>query len=268
MVTSIDVIQGPGSGTAAVANRVKIGTITLPAWARGLLRVWATATLVGTYAANKPLLGYIQLESTDINLEPFEFPLEPIGPHLTLGGGGPAAPTKWIINAPAIGQATVDAYMVADIAPNAAPEVQVNFEFNDTGPIGQQLRMKAAEPAVTQSTSADGVTSLTDITELMARIYRVWTYAISSTPIVDSSGCGEIAITSSDFAEIGPLSFSFNPHMGGDANLVGTRTELTKVEVDRSFKSPAAKSTISAKMTVRDAQTTGLTSNWGIVFAE
>lgn len=266
MVVSIDVVQGPGASAAAVANRVKIGTITLPAWARGLLRVWATVAPVGTFAANKPVIGSIQLESTDIDLEPFEFPIEPIAGYLTLGGGGPAPAHKWIVNAKAIGQAKIDAYMVADIAPNAAPEVQVNFEFTDGSPGGQQLRMKAAEPAVTQSTSDNGETSLTDITELMKRIYRVWTYAVATTPIVDSSTCGQVEITSSDFAEVGPLNFSFNPHIGGDADTPATRTELTTVEVDRGFKSPAAKSTISARMIVRDAQTTGPTANWGIVF--
>ena len=266
MVVSIDVIQGPGASSAAVANRVQVGEITLPAWARGLLRVWATVAPVGSYAASKPVIGYIQLESTDIDLEPFEFPIEPIAGYLTLGGGGPAPAKKWIVNSKAIGQAKIQAYMVADIAPNAAPEVQVNFEFTDGAPSGQQLFMSAAEPAVVQSTSDNGETALTDITELMKRIYRVWTYAVATTPIVDSASCGELELTSSDFAQVGPLKFSINPHIGGDANTTATRTELTIVEVDRSFKSPAAKSTISAKMTVRDAQTTGPTANWGIVF--
>lgn len=272
MGTFIDVVQGAGATAAAVANRVKIGTLTLKSDGNFISRVWATVTMVGTYAVNKPLVGYIQLESTDANIEPFEFPIEPVGTYLTLGGGGQREPHKWIVNCPIKDGGDVDIYMVADAAPNAAPEVQVNIEYTNTGSgvvsDVSQIHMAAGEPAVSLSTSDNGAVDLTDITERMSELYGIWSYGLFTTVVADSAVCATLEVKSNDFAESGPINFSINPQLGGDANTTATAVDLTLVEIVRPFKGGGSKQTIKCQATMRDAVSTAPVANWGVIYAE
>lgn len=268
MALFVDVVQGPGATAAAVANRVKVGTLTLKADGNFITRVWATAAVVGTYAANKPLVGYIQLESNDANIEPFEFPIEPVPSYITLGGAPQREAHKWPCNCPIKAGGSIDVYMVADVAPNAAPEIQCNIEYSNGGGGGEQLHMAAGEPAVAQSTSDNGETALTNITEAMGHLYALWAYGVFTTPVADSAVTATLEVKSNDFMESGPLSFSINPNNGGDANTVASFSGLTLIETDRMFKSSGAKATVKCTVTMRDAVSTAPLANWGVVYSE
>lgn len=261
-----EVIQGAGATTAAVANRVDLGDVTLPQSARMITRIWATAAIVGTYAAAQTLTGYIVIESDDCNIQPFQFPIEPVSGYVTLGGGGgPLEAHKWIVNCPCPGGTVLQIYHVADDAV-AACEIQVTIEFSDGGAPGQQLHMKMGEPSVACGTADNGEVSLTDIEIKASHVYAVAIYGAQATLTADCALAATFEITSDDFAVQGPWKSSINPHLGGDANCVGTTIALTLIETDRAFRAPGQKQTVSCKATVRDACAGDGHYNWGLVY--
>lgn len=263
-----DFVQGPGASAAAVANKVALSDLTLPQSARMITRIWATHALQGTYAANKPSAGYVIVDSEDCGIKPFHIPLEPIAGYTTLGSGAVAPATKWITNTPCPGGSVLSFDVVGDVAPNAATEIQVVVEFSDgASPFGSgQLHQKAAEPAVTLSTSDNGAVSMTDIEIKAAALNLVWAYAVYTTAIADTSVIATCEVTSDDFAVAGPHKFSLNPQGGGDANTVGATPFLTKIPQDIAFRAPMQKQTLSCVGTMRDALTTGPLANWGVVY--
>jgi len=269
MALYTDVVEGAGATAAALANKVEIGSITLPQSARILTRIWVTAAPVGTYAAAKPLLGYVIVTSEDCNIEPVHIPIEPVPAYITLGGGGIKEATKWVINCPVPGGAKLTFNMVADVAPNAAPEVQCTVEFSDGGsPFpGPQFHMKIGEPAVASSTSDNGASSLTDIQIWGRHLHMVFGYNAFTTVVADSAVVSTVEVTSDDFQQAGPHKFSFNPHQGGDANETGAALDLTKIPQDMPFRAPGQKQTLSCKVTMRDAVSTAPLANWGVVYS-
>lgn len=268
MTLFTDYVQGPGATAAAVANKVALSDLTLPQSARMITRMWATVAPVGTFAASKPVLGYIVVDSEDLEIAPFHIPIEPIGGYLTLGGGNIPPATKWVANHQCPGGAKLSFDVVADVAPNAAPEVQVVVEFSDgQSPFGgQPIHQKIGEPAVATSTSDNGTSSNTDIEIKASHLQMIFGYVSFTTTLADASVVANAAITSDDFAVAGPHKFSFNPHLGGDANTVASSPALTKIEQDIAFRAPGQKQTLSCEVTVRDALSTAGLSNWGVVY--
>lgn len=269
MTLFTDYVQGPGATAAAVANAVALSDLTLPQHARMITRIWVTAAQAGTFAASKTLVGYVRVTSEDCDIEPLHIPLEPQGGYLTLGGGVVKEATKWVVNCPCPGGTKLSFDVVADVAPNAGPEVQVIVEFSDGGsPFpGPQLHMKAGEPAVACSTSDNGETSNTDIEIKASQVHMIWGYACFTTLVADCSVVANAEISSDDFAVAGPHKFSWNPHVGGDANMGTAGLDLTKIETDIGFRVPGQKQTVSCKVIMRDAVSTAPLSNWGIVYS-
>jgi hypothetical protein len=269
MTLYTDVVQGPGATAAAIANKVEVGTLTLPQSARVITRIWITAGMQGTMAANKPLVGYVEVDSEDVPIKPLHIPLEPISGYTTLGSVGPEAATKWVVNCPAVGGAKLTFNMIADAAPNAAPEVQITVEFSDgASPFpGPQVHMKCGEPAVSLSVNDNGTASLTDI-EIWARhLHMIAMYGAYTTIVADTSLVATVEVTSDDFAQAGPHKFSLNPVLGGDANAVGSTIPMTKIPQDMGFRAPGQKQTLSCVVTSRDAISTAPVANWCAVYS-
>ena len=159
--------------------------------------------------------------------------------------------------------------MVADVAPNAAPEVQITIEFSDgASPFGtDQYHMKIGEPAVSLSTSDNGTANMTDIEIWGKHLHMVFGYASYTTLVADSAVVATAEVTSDDFAVAGPHNFAFNPSVGGDANMAGSNLELTKIPQDMPFRAPGQKQTLSCVITMRDAVSTAPLGNWGVVYS-
>lgn len=263
-----EVIQGAGATTAAVANQVDLGDITLPQSARMITRIWATGAIVGSYAAAQTLTGYIKIESDDCEIAPFQFPLQPIGGYVTLGGGGVAAPIKFLVNCPCPGGTTLNVYHVADDNV-AACEIQVTVEFSDgRSPFpGPQMHAKAGEPATAAGTADNGAVSLDDIEIKASRIHAMTIYGMQATLTADCALTADWSVTSDDFAVAGPWKGSIVPHLGGDANTAGTQSELMFVETDRSFRAPGQKQTVSCVVTCRDACAGDGHYNWCLIYS-
>lgn len=263
-----EVIQGAGATTAAVANQVDLGDVTLPQSARMITRVWVTAAITGAYAAAQSISGYIKLESEDCNIAPFQFPTEIVGGYVTVGGGDVKEATKWLVNCPVPGGAVLQVYHVQDDAV-AACEVQVTIEFSDGGsPFGGgQLHMKCGEPSVAAGTADNGAVSLTDIEIKASRIHLLSIYGLQATPTADCAFVATWAVTSDDFAVAGPWKGSINPHHGGETNTVQSAASLTKIEADRAFRVGGQKQTVSCVATVRDAMAGDGHYNWALVYS-
>jgi len=268
MTLMSEVIQSAGATTAAVANKVDLGDITLPQSARMITRIWATGAIVGTFAAAQTLSGYIIIESDDCNIAPFQFPIQPVGGYVTLGGGGVRAPIKFIANCPCPGGTILQVYHVVDDAV-AASEIQVTVEFSDGGsPFpGPQLHAKVGEPATAAGTADNGAVSLDDIEIKASRIHAMTIYGMQATLTADCALCADFSVTSDDFAVAGPWKSSIVPHIGGDTNTAGTVNELMFIETDRSFRVPGQKQTVKCVVTCRDACAGDGHYNWCLIYS-
>lgn len=268
-----DTIQAAGSASAAIANRTKLGEITLGAGQWVITRAWAMAMHAGTITAEKGLAGYIQIESTDCAIAPFQFPLEPVaGP---LGTGELEAPIpeprKYVINCPAKGGTVLKIYHVADIAISTVTvEVIATVEYALSSPFpGGQLHMKCGEPAVTGSVSDGGVVSLTDIEIKASRLMAVIAHIATITAVASTGNMLMFEMRSDDFEEKGPQRWALNPQRAGGVatNSSGQMSKTILVEVDIPFASPGQKQTVSAEVTAYDAVSTGPTVNWCLIYA-
>lgn len=262
------VIQGAGATTAAVANRVDLGDVTLPAGNWLITRVWVYGSIVGTFAATQTLSGYIQLESEDCLIAPFEFPIQPMGGYVTVGGGGQHPPIKQIVGCPVPGGAVIHVYHVQDDGV-AGSEVQVVIEYSNSGsPFGGgQLHMKAGEPSVACGTGDDGEASLTNIEIKASQLHKLLIYGVQATLTADCSFVATFEVTSDDFADAGPTEGAIIPHCGGETDTVGSMPALTEYELNRKFRSPGQKQTVSCAATVRDALAGDGHYNWFLVYS-
>jgi len=268
-----DTIQAAGAVTAAIANKVDLGDITLGAGQWTITRAWAMVMHAGTITAAMGLSGYIRITSEDCDIAPFEFPLEPVaGP---LGTGELEAPIpeprKYVINCKAKGGTVLHVHHIADqTITTVLSETIVTVEYTaGSSPFpGGQLHMTCGEPAVTGSTSDGGVVSLTDI-GIKAKILRAVIVYIATTTAVASTGhMLMFEMTSDDFAQKGPQRWALNPQRAGGvaSNSSGQISKTLLVEVDMPFGSPGQKQTISAEITAYDAVTTGPTVNWCLIW--
>ena len=214
-----ETIQAAGSVDAAVANRTDLGDIELPAGDWVITRVWAHAMIAGTITAVEGIMGYIQIESTDCHIAPFEFLLEPITG--ALGTGEMEAPVleprKYIVNCPAPGGTTLNIYHVCDATiATAVSEVIVTVEFSRASPFSsEQLHMKCGEPSVTGSVSDGGTQDLSNIEIKAGILYAVVTYVAAITAVASTGHMLMIEVKSDDFAEKGPQRWACNVQRAG-----------------------------------------------------
>ncbi len=268
-----DTIQAVGAVTAAVANRVDLGDITLPAGNWVITRAWASAVHAGTITAEMGIAGYIQLESSDCGIAPFEFMIQPETGPLGTGeiNGAQLPPHKYIINCPAPGGSVINVYHVADTTmTTVTSETIVTIEFARASPFGGgQLHQKCGEPGVTGSVSDGGTVAYTDIEIKASVLHAVMTYVTVSEAIASTSLQLMFEMKSDDFAENGPHRWSMNcAATGGVAtNSSGQLTPLQIVEVDAAFTSPGQKQTVSAECTAYDALSTGPETNWCVIYS-
>jgi len=263
-----DTIQAAGAVTALVANRVKLGEITLGTGDWVITRAWATVMHAGTITAQMSLAGYIQITSEHCAIAPCEFLLEPVsGP---LGTGELEAPIpeprKYVINCPAPAGTVLKVYHVADTTiTTVLSETIVTIEFARISPFpGEQIHMTVGEPAVAGSVSDGGVVSLTDIKIKAKKLLAVVTYVATSIPVASTGHMLMLEVTSDDFGEKGGSQrWALNPQRAGGVatNSSGQMTKTLLVEIDMMFGKPGDQ-TVSAEVTAYDAVTTGPVVNW------
>lgn len=269
MALFMDVVQGVGYTTAAVANAVELPSLTLPASAQMITRIWVTSAISNCNPA-EPLVGYVAVSSIDCGIAPLNIPLEIVPGHITIGAQVQREPHKWPVNCPVPGGAVIDFEVIGDIAQGVAPEIQVVVEFTDGGgsPFGGgQVHMKMAEPAVALGTSDNAAVSLTDIEIKASAVHMVFGYALQTTPTADEMCVTTVEVASDDFSEHGPFRFSWNPQGAGIANAASYGVDLTTIECQRGFKTPGAKQTLSCITTTRDAMAGDGLANWGMVYS-
>lgn len=268
-----DTIQAAGAITAAVANRVDLGDITLGAGSWVITRVWAQSVGVGTWTASEGVQGYIQIESTDCAIAPCEFLLEPSTAGIGTGGNmsSQVEPRKWVVNVPAPGGTTLHVYHVCDSTiSTVTTETIVTVEYARSSPFpGGQVHMKCGEPGVAGATGDGGVVSLTDIEIKASNLFAIAAYAAVTTSVADTSIQLMMEVESDDFAEKGgPQRFGLGNQQGGEAtNHPAALSQVQLIEVDAAFGSPGQKQTVTATVTAYDAVSTGPMCNWCLIYA-
>lgn len=268
MALFTDVVQGPSGTAAAVANATALPSLTLPASAKMITRIWVTGAPLNFNVA-EPWCGYVRVTSDDCGIAPLEIPFEIIPGFITVAAGVQREAHKWIVNCPCPGGAVLNFDSVLDVAQTAAGEIQVTVEFTDGGsPWGMgQLHMKVGEPVATLGTADNVAISLDDIEIKASRLHAVFGYALALQPTADEGCPTTVEVKSDDFGESGPMRFSWNMEPGGIANMSSGGVDLTLIETDRSFKAPGQKQTLSCITTTRDAMTGNGRANWGVVYS-
>jgi len=270
MALFTDVVQGPSATTAAAGNAVALPSLTLPASNSGwtITRIWVTGAPLNFNVA-EPWVGYVRCTSEDCLIEPFEIPFEIIPGFITVGAGVQREPHKWVVGVQAPGGAVLNFDSVTDVTQTAAGEIQVTVEFTDGGSPwgGGQVHMKCGAAPATLGTADNAAVALNDIEIKASRLHMIFGYALALQPTADEACPTTVAVTSSDFAESGPLKFSWNMHPGGIANMASGGVDLTTIETDRSFKSPGQKQTVSCVTTTRDAMAGNGRANWGLIYS-
>ena len=266
-----ETIQAAGSVTEAVANRVDLGDITLPAGDWVITRVWAHGTLAGAVTAVEGLMGYIQIESTDCGIAPCQFFLEPIGGPLGTGDYNiQKTPRKYVVNAQAPGGAVLSVYHVCDqTISTTVSEILVTVEFARASPFGGgQIHMKVGEPAGATPVTDGAETSLQDIEIKASTLHAVVTYHAQVTPTTAMGVICMFEMTSDDFAEQGRQRWGLNPDRAGAAtNSTSQGSETQLVEIDAAFRSPGQKQTLSATLTAYDTITVAGIANWMLIYS-
>lgn len=109
MQTFMDVTDATAEASTV---ETKVGTITLSAKAKRIMGVWATAIGGDTLTSTESVTGIIRLDSADISLAPFKFPLDQ---WTILTSGAAALPAHIIpVSIPAPGLSKVDCYVTID----------------------------------------------------------------------------------------------------------------------------------------------------------
>lgn len=265
------------SATAAGTDNVTAKTAkTLPQSCTMIRRIWIDAVPVGTAAPAKPVLGYVRVTSDDTvkQIAPCHLPLEPQAAYLGTTTGGMIArePHRWVINAETRAGPTINFESVVDIAPNGAMELMITIEYSDgeTFEGFPQLHYQIGKNATTGSigsTSDDGTDAGVDIAVKGASlIVGLFAYAATTTVTADQAMALEANVTSNDFLVVGTHKFAINGISVTDAtpSLAPVHGGVTVIMGDIPIKTENP--TVSNTITARDAQSTGPTWNWGIIY--
>jgi len=270
MTLFTDTITGVGATTAAIANKVEIGTLTLSQSAKSIRRIWATAVTT-TGAAADPLIGYIEVTSDDCLIAPFTFPVEPIGGVLGTASTFTtvARATKWTVNCNCPPGTVLTANAVQDVNDmGVAPEIIVTVEYSSTPAPGAQVHMKMGEPGVATGTTTDTRTTMTAIScTNVKKIIGFCGSAVSVTNAADEAVQGEFDFTSNDFKHAGPHKFGINASPTGDNtaaahSIDGVTVWMGVVEV----KNPPMNISVQPYYTNRDQLAAAGVANSGVIY--
>ena len=99
-------------------TKTLIDTITLPAGTRSIIGVWVHAMAGPGFTTLENVTGFLELESPDINLQPCQVPLEPVG--MLTGGAVSSQIHTWPLNASVKGSERISGYITMDMAQTVA----------------------------------------------------------------------------------------------------------------------------------------------------
>lgn len=104
--------------TEGGVTKTSLGEIQLPAGSKALLGVWCYANGGAGVTTLENISGICELESSDINLQPCQFPIEQ--QTVLTSGVGAQASKVWPLNAKVQGGERINGYLTLDIAQTVA----------------------------------------------------------------------------------------------------------------------------------------------------
>lgn len=122
--------KAQSSALTATGDTTKtlIDTITTPLGAKAIVGVWAYASAAATLTSGEQVSGLLELESSDINLQPMQLPLDIIA--ILTSGATTQNPRVWNLNIPLSGQARINGYMTMDVAQTGALKGRFGFIYD------------------------------------------------------------------------------------------------------------------------------------------
>lgn len=124
MQTFFDCTDATSEGST---TETKVGTITLSAKAKRIIGVWATAIGGDTLTSTEAVTGIIRLDSADVSLAPFKFPLDQWS---ILTSGAAALPAHIIpCSIPVGGMNKIDAFVTIDDTTTGTLKVRVGLMY-------------------------------------------------------------------------------------------------------------------------------------------
>lgn len=195
--------------------------LTLPTWARSILAVVPYMGSAGMTVA-EAVEASIQIESSDLSLQPLEFLLNPIGGGLgTETSSLSAKPEKWAVNIPCVGGEHLQIYGTGIINNTIEPLVGCAVVVSDQAPMGKQRYGKVGTLTTCGAVNVD--TKGTDIQiNGVARLAELYGYvALQGVTVTVEGYSGYLSFKSNDFVSAVPLEIPFNPAGGGVGTGIG-----------------------------------------------
>lgn len=106
-----------------------IDTITTPLGARSIVGVWCQAVAAATLTSGEAPTGILELESSDLNLQPMQLPLDVV--QILTSGAVAFSPRVWNVNIPlSSGQARISGYVTMDMAQTGGLKARFGFIYD------------------------------------------------------------------------------------------------------------------------------------------
>lgn len=198
-------------GTSTAKTLLNGGTnVTMPAWARSLVGVYATAALV-TITANEALNAKLILDSDDVALLPYEVPFAPqMGCLGATSSNFQAKSPYYPINAALQGGEEIKVYGQALVANTVAPYAEATLIVSDKPPADRQVFAKMGT-LTSAGTSAAETTGTAYSIHGADQIIEVLGVQTGTTQAASKPVMGYFRISSNDFKVAAPIRYSVVP---------------------------------------------------------
>lgn len=189
--------------------------VILPTWSKSILAVVPYMINVGT-TVTESVVAKIAFESSEVNLQPLEFLLNPIGGGLGAASAPLSAkPDKWPVNIPVNGGEHIQVWGTGLINNTIEPQIGAAIVVSDQPPAGKQRYAKVG--TYTNCGAVNVETKGTDIQiNGISRIVELYGFVAPNGVIVTVEGFGGfLSYKSNDFQQAVPLEIPFCPAGGG-----------------------------------------------------
>lgn len=238
--------------------------VVLPAWAKGILAVVPFLGNGGTTVA-ETVLAKLSIESSELNIAPYEIPFNPIGGGLGAASGPLQSEyTKYPLNLACQGGERLKVYGTGLINNTIEPFAGAMLVLSDQPPGRPQTKAKLGTLTTAGLVNVEKKGSNIELSG-GRRITQVWGMVAPTGVIVTVEGCtGFFRLSSADFINATPLRFPFQTFGGGAGAAINVAIDgISRYNVDIPYN---PRCTIEDYLTLVDTLTTAPNFLAGVLY--